>query len=251
MPDSIPTTRPITRKALRRSWREPAVRSLWMTALAVLGVFGWVLCDQLIIARSGHFRLDHWTRIDAAKLEKIGDTTRANYRVTPDMLASRPVKISYRDAAGASHELEGTLEAQKNALSPGQSIPILVDPKNPSHWTDRVTPVPLIEELMAPLLLLPLPFIFGLAAFWQQKRIIHLWRTGILREGIVVRRRNSATAPQSSIVLCTIQPNRESRLVSVSIPRSVVRFEPGDPIKLVTPSGDSTRAIASILYEES
>ena len=251
MSELIPTSRPITAKARRRSWSEPAVRSLWITALAMLLVFGWVLSDQWIIARNGRYRVDHWKRIDAAKIEKIGITTRGSFRVTPDVLPSLPVVVTYVDAAGASHELEGKLEAQKEPVNPGKSIPILVDPLDLKHWTDRVTPLPLIEELMAPLLLLPLPIIFGLAALWQQRRMLRLWRTGILREGIVVRHKKSATAPQSSIVLCTVEPNRDSRLVSVVIPRSVARFEPGDSIHLVIATGDSSRAIAAILYEES
>lgn len=249
MPESISTGRPITAKARRRSWSEPAVRSLWITALAVFLVFGWVLIDQWLIARNGRYRVDHWKRIDSAKIEKIGITTRGSFRVTPDVLPSLPVVMTYLDASGVSHELEGKLEAQKEPVNPGKSIPILVDPLNLMHWTDRVTPVPLIEELMAPLLLLPIPIIFGLAALWQQSRILALWRTGIEREGVVVRHKNSATAPQSSIVLCTVDSNRESRLVSVAIPRSVARFEPGDRISLLTPPGDSTRAIATLLYE--
>ena len=249
MPEISSPNRPVTPKALRRSWREPQVSVWWLITLGLIVVVAWIVVEQLSVARRGQYRVDHWTRIAAAKIDKIADTTRSTYRVSPDQLSVMPVKMSYVDAAGTAHQLEGQLTAQTEPVNPGQHIPILVDPANPEKWTDRVLPVPLIEEMMAAILFLPLILIFACITLWQRSRILKLWRNGTLREAIVVDRANSATSPRSAIVRCKVESNREQRLLRVAVPRSAARLESGDTISLVTTDGDSSRAIAVMLYE--
>jgi hypothetical protein len=242
-------TRPLTSKARRRSWNEPAVRAWWLASVLLLIVFTWILLTQMLTARRGQYRVDHWTRIPAAKIVMIGTTTRTTYAIAPEELSYNPVKLSYTDATGTPRKLEGILEAQTSPIHPGQEIPVLVDPANRDRWTDRVVPVSLAEELIIPMMLLPLMIVFAGLAVWQRQRILSLWRSGVLREGTVLDRKNSATAPKSAVLRCTIDASRDKRVLSVTVPRSAVRLEPGDPISLVTPPGDSGRAIAAVLYE--
>src|SRR5262245_47959626 len=108
--------RPITSKARRRSWNEPVVRVLWLSALAVAIVASWQLVEQLAETRATLYRIAHWTRINEAKIRQIGDSSRESYRVTVEELASKPVKITYVDEKGVTHELAGRLTAQRKAV---------------------------------------------------------------------------------------------------------------------------------------
>jgi hypothetical protein len=243
--------RPLTDKARRRAWNEPSVRAWCLIALAMAAVAAWILIEQILIARTTRYRMANWTRVDAATVETIGDSSRTTYRVTPDQLVSLPVKVTYFDLlAGTTRELIGKLEAQRQPLSPGNKIPILVDPADPKRWTDRVRPAPLFEEFLAALLLMPLPFILAGVALRRRWRVLKVWQQGELRQGTVMERRHSAVAPRSAILRCAVEDSRDKRLLSVAVPRSAHAFELGDRIALVTSPGAGW-AIAAMLYEES
>jgi hypothetical protein len=248
MTDDPTTLRPITPKALRRSWHEPFVRAWWLSAAVLFVVILWVFVDQYSEAQRGRYRIAHWQRVDAI-IRKIGPTARAAYRPTLDQLRLLPVALTYQDTAGESHDLEGKLEAQTVNRSPGETIPILIDPAKRDRWTDRIQPLPLIEELMAPTILLPLPILCALVGYWQRGRVLKLWQKGTLRQGIIVARKISATAPGSAVLGCTIEGSRDKRLLNVCVPRGATRFDSGDTIAIVTQSGDAGRAIAVMLYE--
>ncbi len=250
VPDSISTPlRPITPRASRRSWNEPVVRGWWISTVVLLFIVGGLLVQQLYVARNSRYRLQHWQRINAATIEKIGREGLKTFRASPEMLPSVISKISYVDAAGIKRELEGYLLAQTAALRPGETIPILIDPAHPDHWTDRVTPLPIIEEMISPILLLPLPLFCLVAVFWQRRRILRIWQTGIPREARVLGRGNTAVAPGSMVLQCVFEGPRGNRIVKVTLPRSAGRFERDDLISLIAPTQDSGLAIASVLYE--
>jgi hypothetical protein len=245
--------RPLTPAARRRSWNEPKVRAWWLAALAMLLLAAWLLIEQISLAREARYRVAHWKRINSALIEVIGDSSRKSYRVPPDQIVVFDVKLSYADPDAKPdaprQEVKGRLAAQTEPLSPGQSIPILVDPTDPHHWTDRVTPQPLFEQLLAPVLVAPLPIIFALVAWLQRQRILTLWRDGTLRQGTVVGRKHSAVAPRSDILRCQVEGAPDNRLLQVAVPRAAFAFQPDDPIALITPQEKPDRAIAAMLYE--
>ena len=248
MNETISPARALAPKAVSRSWREPAVRGLLIGAAMMFVVAGWLFVEQFQAARHGRYRIDHWRKVDA-NLHKLFNTTRTTFRPTLYELPTLDAYLTYPLPDGKPQDVEGKLEAQSAPRSPGDTIPILVDPADPTRWTDRVHPLPLFEQLIAPLLIVPLPLILAGAALWKRRRILRLWQTGLLRRGFVVSRANSPISPGSMIVRCTVEGNREKRIVSVAVPRAIARFEPGDTLMLVVPSADSTRAIAAMLYE--
>jgi hypothetical protein len=241
--------RPLTRKARRRSWNEPAVRGWWLSAAGVFVVAAWLLVDQLKVIHDGRYRLDHWHRIEAAKIEKIGREKLTNFKATPETLSSTLATLSYTDNAGTTHRLEGYLVGQSAPLSPGSTIPILVDLDRPEHWTDRIKPLPVIEGMMGPLLLAPLSLGLAGVALMQRRRILKIWQHGIQRAATVVSVGNSATAPLSTHLRCTLLESRDNRIVTVTVPRAAFSFRTGDTVTLLTSPGDSNRAIAAVLYE--
>jgi len=247
---SVPVEiRPITPKARRRSWGEPAVRTWWMLALLLMLITAWILAEQWTVIRSGRWRIEHWHRIPEAHIDKINDEARDTYRPSLEQLAIVDSTLSYVSADGKTHVVKGKLKAQKKPVRPAETIPILVNPQNPDDWTDRVSVAPLMQELLVPLLLLPLPVLCLLMALWQRQRILKLWRTGAKRQATVVDTGQSAAHPRSMIVRCTLTDSRDKRILSVVIPRSAARLKPGDSLVIITPIGEPSRAVAAMLYE--
>ena len=123
-------TRAITPKAARRSWHEPSVRGWWLCAAVMLVVATWLFVDQFQAARQARYRMQHWHRVDA-NLHKLFNTTRQTFRPTLYELPTLDAFLTYVDSNGKSHDVEGRLEAQVVPRSPGETIPILVDPENP------------------------------------------------------------------------------------------------------------------------
>jgi hypothetical protein len=246
--DSVHSLRPLTLKARRRSWNEPFVRGWWLSTVVLIIIIVWIFTDQMLQARHGAYRLGHWKRIDDAKIEKIGIAALTGYYASAEVLPDMVSTIGYTDSTGTAHHLAGYLKAQTTGHRPGDKIPILVNPDNPDDWTDRVTPLPLVEQVMATLLLLPLPIIFGAVAIWQRQRVLAIWRKGVERTARVISTKSSAASPRSLVLQCSIAGNRDDRLVGVTVPRSVGRYKNGDVVSLLTLTNESGRAIATELY---
>ena len=110
--------RPISAKARRRSWGEPAVRSWWLLAVALLVVTSWILIEQSLEIRSSRWRIANWHLIPNARIEKIGDTVRDTYRPQLDILVVSETTLSYVTADGQKRELKGKLKAQNRPVRP-------------------------------------------------------------------------------------------------------------------------------------
>ena len=248
MADSLHSLRPLTPKARRRSWNEPFVRGWWLSTIALIVIISWIFTDQMIQASHGTFRLEHWKRINDAKIEKIGREALSSFYASQEVLPGVVSTLNYVDSAGGTHRVAGYLVAQSTGRRPGDKIPILVDPENPDHWTDRIAPLPMVEQLMATLLLLPLPLIFGAVALWQRGRVLSIWQRGVERAGKVISTKSSAISPRSLVLQCAVAGTRNDRLLNVTVPRSIGRYKGGDVVTLLTLTSESSRAIAAELY---
>ena len=239
--------RELAPKASRRIWIEPGVRNWWIIAIAVVVVMLVLLADQIRTSRTGRYRLDNWMLV-SGKIERIKDSSRPTYRVLPSELPTLPAKLSYMGKDGLTHNLDGFLEGQKVAVSPGMSIPILIDPAEPTHWTDRVQFDPL-EIYMAPLLLCPFPIVLIGIALWQRKKYIDLWKTGVSTMGRIVNLKNSAVAPLSYTAKCAVELSRTTPVVTVTVPRDLGKLAVNDHLPLIVSLKNSRTAIVPSLYE--
>ena len=242
------TARELTTKASRRIWQEPGVRNWWVIAIVVTIVVILLLVEQIWISRTGRYRLEHWTYIKDAKIEKLKDSNRATLRVSPGELPDTPAVIVYTDKAGVTHTVEGRLEGQKEAASPGKIIPILVDPTNYNHFDDRVEFGGWITILIAPIVLCPLPIILITVALYRRSQYVKLWRNGIEVAGEVVGIKNSAVAPKSYFAKCIVERLRNTNVVSVTVPRSLGKISLRDRLRLIISPTDSKIAIVLELY---
>jgi hypothetical protein len=240
--------RPLNPIALRRSWAEPAVRSWWLTAavLAVMSV--WLVTEQFIVNHEISYRISHWTHI-SGRIDKIGDSSRISLRVQPEVLSTADSQITYKDTAGVSHTASGRLGGQLVPRHPSDIIPLLIDPVDPSQWTDRTELPSLAERLMIPVLLVPVAVCLGLVGLWQRSRLLKLWQTGVQREAKVVHVQQSATSPWSSLLRCAVAESHDNRLLRVTVPHRRAKLQPGDSIQLITSATGKPHAIAAMLYQ--
>jgi len=132
---------------------------------------------------------------------------------------------------------------------PSDIIPLLIDPVDPSQWTDRTELPSLAERLMIPVLLVPVAVCLGLVGLWQRSRLLKLWQTGVQREAKVVHVQQSATSPWSSLLRCAVAESHDNRLLRVTVPHRRAKLQPGDSIQLITSATGKPHAIAAMLYQ--
>jgi len=116
-------------------------------------VTAWLLIDQLQTGHRSRFRIDHWRRVDAL-IAKIGGSGRATYLRTPSNCPRR--KSSSTIPTPPARTTNGAARWSPNT-SPksGDTIPILAI-ANPDELTDPRHPPALAEELIAPVMMMPL-----------------------------------------------------------------------------------------------
>ena len=171
-------------------------------------------------------------------------------RYLPDYIKLREkydffTRVQTPELATARRELP----ERRNDLRTGQTISIRIDPKNPKTWTNRTTPPPLIDELFAPLLLLPALVVSVLAAVALRRRVTQLWATGEARQAIVVDTKQTPLAPLSHVVRCTLADGTDKRLITVYLPhRAAGKPAKGQAIWLVTHPKNPQRALAAAAF---
>lgn len=241
--------RPLTPRATRQSWWEPSVRAWWLVAIAIAFVLAFQLTVQLTESLQVRHRQAQW-RHETVTIDKIDGSSRTSYTVAPEYLATSLLDMTYTDAAGAKQKLSGHLVAQFKPKHPGETVELLIDPADPTNYTDRVRPAPLIEQFIIPGMLCPFPVIFAIVAVVKRKRTLGLWRDGQRRKAEVIDVQKSALAPRSAVLRCTVPDSREHRLFRLTIPRRLLPSpQKGDTLDVITPPGEPTRAIAAMLYE--
>jgi hypothetical protein len=241
--------RPLTPRARRQSWWEPSVRAWWLVAIGITLVLAFQLSLQLFEAHQARLRLSEW-RHETVTIDKIDGSPRATYTVSPEYLATSIADMTYTDTAGVTHSLRGHLVAQFEPRHPGEKIELLIDPADPSVYTDRVRPAPLVEQLIIPGMLAPFPLIFAIVALVKRNRTRRLWQDGQRHQAQVVDVQKSAIAPRSAVLRCAVPDSREHRLFRLTIPRRLLpKPQKGDTLDVITPPGEPTRAIAAMMYE--
>ena len=156
--------------------------------------------------------------------------------------------MSYRLPDGTLREINEPLKDQRKALGPGIKIPLYVDPKNPSQWTDRVE-ISWLEDTMVALLLLPTVLLFLAIAFVNRVGVLKAWKTGPAIHASIVEVKQSASAPLSRIVRMVLANYHDQRIFTTLIPTKRSRYQPGDIVWVIIPSTTPRWAILAELYE--
>jgi hypothetical protein len=142
---------------------------------------------------------------------------------------------------GKTYSITGFPSASNERHYNGDVIPIRVDPNDPNHWTNRLTPPPLVRELIGLLFILPavvICLLFGLFRGLHLRQISWTGTTGLAQ---ILSLGQSAVAPRSYAVRCAWADERSRRIYTVFVPRGIAP-KTGDRIEIVA-SPKSTLAL--------
>jgi hypothetical protein len=118
----------------------------------------------------------------------------------------------------------------------GDTITLHVDPKDPTRWTDRSEPTPLLASLIVGLIALPIVPLLAVFGILQQRGFQRTWQKGTAALAVVHERKQSPIAPMSYALRCSMQDLRTRELFTVYVPRIGNGLEKGDVIWVITAS---------------
>jgi hypothetical protein len=132
-------------------------------------------------------------------------------------------------------------------LEVGKTIPIRVDPSDPTRFTARQRPVTLLPHLVAGLALLPLVAVAAGVAAWRRRRMLRLWETGELLPAVVIRTTGVAVAPSARAVECTATDSDDTQIRRAFLPtgRGITVPTRGDLVWLIVTADRKGPAIAA------
>lgn len=246
-PQLPPPPRPLTPRVRRRSWAELPVRPWIILALTSTLVCLFFLVTRVREAMNDRWLIDHGINIPAKFLTVNGDPVRKRYPRNEAMAA-----VVTFDWQGKPYQLSiPRLEAKPGGYAVvGETLPIKVDPNDPTRWTEETTAKPWSEELTAVGLLLPLAAIAFIVLVMRRRAILNTWMHEPLLNATVIETRQSGAAPMSRIVRFTLNNEPDRRIWTMLIPVSAGIPAKGESIWLVCPPKNPSRAILARLYQD-
>jgi hypothetical protein len=241
MPPVAP--RALTPLARRRAWTEPAVRTWWLIAVAVLllivifafdRIWSWGVENKLI--KSG-------TSIQAKVIEANGQQV-SNLKQPPDS----PVQIEF-DWHGQVQRPRGFLEGWTTYIVVGQPVPVRVDPNDPARWTARTESTSLGTALFVGVMFLPVVPLLLAIAWLKHRRILRTWQNGEATQAVVLERNQTPIAPLSYTIRCSLRDRRDKRIFTVFVPRSGASLQKNDLFWLILPQSKSGTPVSAMWFE--
>ncbi len=221
------------------------MRFWWLCALVLAAIMLVWAVDALVTALGERSLIAHGTVVTARVLGMDG-STRAGW--TLPRTDSHEVKLRVTLPNGQVRDIDGTLPPGPGVLQIGQELPIKIDPKDPSNWTDQTEAISWTAHMIIPLLLLPFVLLLLIVAWYRRRQVLQIWRDGQWVQGVVVELRQSAMAPLSRVVRYNI-PDVDKRIFSVLVPTRVGIPAVGEAIDLVLMPDAPQRAVVAKLYE--
>jgi len=233
--------RATTARVRRRAWVEPRIRFWWVAAAALVLLSIYLLADKFLLWRRDSNLINSGVAVKATVLEANEVAIKGHTEQ-----ADKPVRLKY-DYRGQAYEVgPEPLEGRNEGVVVGGDIPIRIDPSDPSIWTAREHPSPLLGELVGGLIALPLGLLLLLVSAWLRRGMLRTWRDAPAAAGLVATADHTAIAPRSWSVQCTLAEGSDKRLFSVFAPAGA-DVVPGATIWLLFPS--SGRPLAAAWFD--
>ncbi len=238
-----PAPREVTRAASRRAWHEPHVHFWWIVAIGLVGAALWIAVAQTITWNRDARLIRGGTRVDAV-IWPAGARVKGRPIGPEDAMTvefhwnGEPVAFSNRRLIG-----RGTPTIS------GETIPIYVDPQDPTNWTARSSPPSLVKLMVGAFAIVAVAGVLSLVSVLKRRGVLSTWRNGEARQAAVVETSQTALAPRSRLVRCALTDGSDRRLINVCIPHRVAHPQPGDGLWLVMPPGKPDKALAAMMYE--
>jgi hypothetical protein len=244
-PEPGPPPRAKTPAAVRRSWMEPMVRFWVLSTLLLVVILGWFVAEQGRDFFIEKRLIAQGTAVVATVADVNGDS-RVGAKFPPGTPATLTFKFNGQDEV-----VSGPLkyETDHDFVVIGQTVPLHVDPGDPSQWTDRTEAEPIARRLIAGAVVIPAMLATGFAALLGQRRRMKIWRDGIASAYSVYETRTSALAPLSHAVRCVSAQGGGDDLVTVYLPGKVQRPQTGEVLWLIQLAGKPNAAIAARAFE--
>ena len=237
-PPSAP--RAVNGRVRWRAWNDPRVRFAW-----VLGFVLLLIGMGFIIAGLHARYLQKQLIANGVKMEATVFQAGLE-QVKNKMQSPGEVVILHFPWHGQMHEAHArVLEGRKDPITVGGTVPIHVDPNDPDNWTPLDEPLPLMQQILGGVLLIPVALLAFAVSLWLYIGVLRLWRNGIAVETLALDGHNSALAPLSQTVRCTPVDEQDKRVFSVCLPAKAGRPNRGDVVWVLSPSETSTRAVAA------
>jgi hypothetical protein len=237
--------RALTNNARRRSWAEPRVRNWWLIAAAMFLIALFFTGSRMVTSLRDYSLMKNGVKVEALILDAEGGNVLKKLYPPENRTTFH---MSYRLPDGTERHINEPLKDQRKAVGPGMKIPLYVDPKDPSRWTDRVE-ISWLEDTMISLLLLPTILLFLAIAFVNRMGVLKAWQNGPAMHASVVELKQSASAPRSSILRFVLGHYHDQRIFSTLIPNRRARYQPGDVVWVILPNTTPRWAILAELYE--
>lgn len=143
----------------------------------------------------------------------------------------------------SKQKLEPRPEAKP--ISRGDTLPIRVDPKNPSKWTDRVTPASWLVVLAVPLLLTPPAIVLALITATVRKRMLSLYTDGVRQTATIDEAHRSPLIPGQKMVKLSVG----GKTLTAAYPDRLGPIAPGDAVEVIVDDpADAGRALVAAAY---
>ena len=203
-----------------------------------------------------------WSRVSSALQERrlIKTGTPITATVTGIGIASERrsardspvvVKLDYTLPDGRQVSADGELPpAPGEIVELKQTLPIRIDPNQPSYWTARTQPRSWISELAAIFLLIPLLLLAVVVVVVQRQRVLRVYRNGVVGLGTVTQVKQVALAPQSQQVRFSIDDLPDRRIVGCFWPTRLGKRAVGDRIEVIYLPKSPGRVVAAARYAQ-
>ncbi len=222
------------------------MRLWWITAGVVLVSGLWVGAIQLTDWYK-EVRLIRRGAPIAATVEMVNLESRRGNSQPGDS----PVVLRF-DWKGQSIAAAGYLidRPASQFIKVNEKVNILVDPSDPTFWTSRTHPAPLLSELGVPLAVALAGFIVAAASWLLRRQVLRSYQFGDRAGARVISRLRSALAPRLWTVRCVLIDSPDKKIFTVYVP---ARFpsEPGETVEVILPlkSGGVSRPLSAAWFE--
>jgi len=143
------------------------------------------------------------------------------------------IEVSYKTPDGQDIRSSGELPRKPGEMVTWkQTIPIHIDPADPTWWTARDEPAPLGMVLTVPLLCLPAAVLCGAIA-WLRQRTMAKVAAGESVSATVTSVKMSSLAPMSKLIGVTITAEDSRRILHCYWPSSGGAVKAGDSVHVL------------------
>jgi len=242
VPPPPPAPRDVTRAASRRAWHEPRVHFWWIVAIGLLVGAAWLAAEQTVRWNYDASLIRNGTRVDAV-------AWLWGARVKGRPIAEDDVAKIEFDWKGQPQVLENQRIVGRGVPThSGDTIPIFVDPKDPTRWTARTAPASLANMLVGSAAVVVISALLLLVSVVKRRGVLATWRNGEARPAAVVETSHTALAPRSRLVRCALTDGSDKRLINVCIPLRAATLQPGDGLWLIMPPGKPEKSVAAVSF---